>query len=195
MRLDDAYRLLDTTAAASDEEVKRAYRDLLKVWHPDRFGNDETLRRKAEEKLKMINAAFETIEKARHGRTRSSSNRNGGEEQESSGWLVRQAGNERGFQSLEDIAGEVERGAINGAAEVRRPRSAGWLPLSTFPELRHALRRRKAKSYRAWAITLALLGLMILLRRPTPAGLVVGGALFSVSFLLVRWIRRGEVGS
>jgi len=69
MRLDDGYRLLDLDPGASDEEVKRAFRDLTKVWHPDRFGNDPQLRQKAEEKLKAILEAYETIRAARAGET------------------------------------------------------------------------------------------------------------------------------
>ncbi len=61
MRLDECYRLLEIDPEAADEEVKRAHRDLTKVWHPDRFGHDAALRRKAEEKLKAINEAYETI--------------------------------------------------------------------------------------------------------------------------------------
>src|SRR5688500_16394353 len=61
MRLDDSYRLLDLSPTASDEEVKQAHRDLMKVWHPDRFGRDPALRLKAEEKLKAINEAYEAI--------------------------------------------------------------------------------------------------------------------------------------
>lgn len=55
MRLDDCYRLLDLPPGASGEEVKRAYRDPAKVWHPDRFSHDARLRQMAEEKLKGIN--------------------------------------------------------------------------------------------------------------------------------------------
>lgn len=65
MLLDDAYRLLDLTPRASDEDVKGAHRDLMKVWHPDRFGHDSSLRQKAEEKLKTINDAYDTIQAAR----------------------------------------------------------------------------------------------------------------------------------
>ncbi|HYO75877.1 MAG TPA: J domain-containing protein, partial [Thermoanaerobaculia bacterium] len=36
MRLDDCYALLDLRPGASEEELKRAHRDLAKVWHPDR---------------------------------------------------------------------------------------------------------------------------------------------------------------
>ena len=67
MLLDDCYRLLDVDPRVSDEEVQRAHRDLMKVWHPDRFGHDPSLRRKAEEKLKAINDAHDTIRAAREG--------------------------------------------------------------------------------------------------------------------------------
>lgn len=71
MRLEDCYQLLDVRPGASDEELKAAHRDLTKVWHPDRFGNDPLLRRKAEEKLKAINEAYETILAFNHGRASS----------------------------------------------------------------------------------------------------------------------------
>jgi NADH-quinone oxidoreductase subunit L len=41
--------------------VKRSYRELVKVWHPDRFGGDPKLQHKAQEKLKQINYAYERI--------------------------------------------------------------------------------------------------------------------------------------
>ncbi len=46
---------------ASQEEVNQAYRDLVTVWHPDRFANNMRLQKKAEENLKEINAAYEYI--------------------------------------------------------------------------------------------------------------------------------------
>ena len=56
------YQILDLEPGASPEEVKQAYRDMVKVWHPDRFGSDERLRGKAEEMQKEINLAFERLE-------------------------------------------------------------------------------------------------------------------------------------
>ncbi|HUP46121.1 MAG TPA: J domain-containing protein [Thermoanaerobaculia bacterium] len=61
MYLDEAYRVLDLSPAATEEEVRAAHRDLTKVWHPDRFAHDPAMQWKAEEKLKLINEAFETI--------------------------------------------------------------------------------------------------------------------------------------
>jgi hypothetical protein len=46
---------------ASLEEVKRAYRKMCKVWHPDRFQDDADLRADAEEKMREINAAYEYV--------------------------------------------------------------------------------------------------------------------------------------
>jgi DnaJ domain len=67
MRLEDCYRLLDLDSGATDEEVKTAWRDLTKVWHPDRFAHDRPVQRKAEEKLKAINEAYERILEHRGG--------------------------------------------------------------------------------------------------------------------------------
>lgn len=65
LSLDDCYKILELSPSCSDEELEKARRTLVKVWHPDRFQNDEQLRHLAEEKLKEINEAFDTIKKAR----------------------------------------------------------------------------------------------------------------------------------
>jgi hypothetical protein len=59
--LDQSYRALDLQPGASLEEVKASWRILVKVWHPDRFPDDAKLRVKAEEQLKLINAAYELL--------------------------------------------------------------------------------------------------------------------------------------
>ena len=62
MPVQDALKILGLKPAATPDEIRQAYRDLVKVWHPDRFGTDARLRTKAEEHLKAINAAFHTLE-------------------------------------------------------------------------------------------------------------------------------------
>lgn len=66
--IDQAYALLGITAAASDGEVKKAYRALVREYHPDiiksQGASDEYLK-EATEKVQEINAAYETIKKAR----------------------------------------------------------------------------------------------------------------------------------
>lgn len=61
------YNLLGLTPGASAEEIKHAYRDLAKVWHPDRFPNDPHLQQKAQEKLKEINAAYKILQPPKSG--------------------------------------------------------------------------------------------------------------------------------
>lgn len=127
MRLDDCYRLLEVDPRATDEELRRAHLDLTKVWHPDRFGHDLALRRKAEEKLKAINEAYETI----------------------------RAGRPEGHEE----------------------------------ELRTAPARHRQVRNRTYALACALVAIFILLRRPTPAGLVIALLLFVVAFVFVARMR------
>lgn len=58
---DRCYELLGVRPGVSVQELKAAYRDLAKVWHPDRFTHDPRLQQKAEEKLKEINDAYEQL--------------------------------------------------------------------------------------------------------------------------------------
>ena len=54
----EALRLLHLDKDCSQEQLRRAYRDLVKVWHPDRFQSDVQLRAKAERTLQSINEAY-----------------------------------------------------------------------------------------------------------------------------------------
>ena len=54
-------KTLGLELGASREDVKKAYRDLSKVWHPDRFTEDPALQQKAGEQLKAINDAYQHL--------------------------------------------------------------------------------------------------------------------------------------
>jgi DnaJ domain len=58
----EALEVLALRPGASPLQIKEAYRDLVKVWHPDRFGSDARLRAKAEEKLQRINEAYRVLQ-------------------------------------------------------------------------------------------------------------------------------------
>ena len=55
------YKILELDHEPSRAEVREAYIDMVRVWHPDRFTNNPRLRKKAEEKLKEINIAYAEI--------------------------------------------------------------------------------------------------------------------------------------
>ncbi len=58
-KINRCIEMLGLKLGASQEEVNQAYRDLVNVWHPDRFTDNQRLQKKAEEKLKEINASYE----------------------------------------------------------------------------------------------------------------------------------------
>ena len=56
------YKILDVAYGASSDEILRAYRQLMRLTHPDRF-QDPLQRAKAEERTKLINAAYGVLSK------------------------------------------------------------------------------------------------------------------------------------
>jgi DnaJ-class molecular chaperone len=60
----DPYKVLGVSADASDDEIKKAYKQLVKKYHPDKY-RDSDLADLASEKMKEVNAAYEEIKKMR----------------------------------------------------------------------------------------------------------------------------------
>jgi len=55
------FEVLELDPGASPDEAKQAYKDIVNVWHPDRFSSNLRLKEKAEEKIKEVNAAYDTV--------------------------------------------------------------------------------------------------------------------------------------
>lgn len=61
MDINRCFEILELNPKASIDEAKQAYKDLVNIWHPDRFANNPPLKKKAERKLKEINRAYEAV--------------------------------------------------------------------------------------------------------------------------------------
>ncbi|MBF0466160.1 MAG: DnaJ domain-containing protein [Nitrospirae bacterium] len=59
--INKSLEVLGLNSKASPEEIKEAYKDLVKVWHPDRFAHDPKLQKKAGDKLSEINEAYRNL--------------------------------------------------------------------------------------------------------------------------------------
>ncbi|MBZ9630944.1 TerB family tellurite resistance protein [Salegentibacter sp. LM13S] len=63
---DNAYKILEIEKSATDAEVKKAYRNMVKKYHPDKLGHmDEAYRKGAREKFNKVQEAYDQIQKER----------------------------------------------------------------------------------------------------------------------------------
>ena len=62
-----SYKVLEILPSASDDEVKKAYREMAKRYHPDKLqSKDPALIKGAQEKFQEVQKAYETIQKERN---------------------------------------------------------------------------------------------------------------------------------
>ena len=79
------YEILGVSENASDEEIKKAYRKLAKQYHPDNY-TDNPLKDLADEKMKEVNEAYDTIQKLRSAGGSGTSGNNTGSPLFAVGW-------------------------------------------------------------------------------------------------------------
>lgn len=61
-----AYKILEVTPDLSDDEIKKAYRELAKKYHPDKVSHlGEDVKKAAEEKFSKLNTAYDAIKQER----------------------------------------------------------------------------------------------------------------------------------
>ena len=63
----DPYTILGVKRDASDEEIKNAYRALVRKYHPDNYADDNPLKELATEKMQEVNEAYDEIQCIRQG--------------------------------------------------------------------------------------------------------------------------------
>lgn len=111
----DPYETLGIRPGASEEEIKRAYRELVKKYHPDRYQNNP-LADLAAEKLRDVNEAYDMLMK------------NGGSGSSGSGNY-----NAKGSPVFQDIRRDIDMNNL-AAAEAKLnnipTRNAEWIFLS-----------------------------------------------------------------
>ena len=106
----DPYKVLNIPNTATDEEVKKAYRDLARKYHPDNY-HDNPLADLAQEKMKEINEAYEMITKQRSGGGTSSNYAGAGYQRSSYGSY----GGDARYQRVRAL---IQAGNLNLAEEI-----------------------------------------------------------------------------
>ncbi|OIQ23601.1 TerB family tellurite resistance protein [Lacinutrix sp. MedPE-SW] len=63
---DNAYKILEITKSATNDEIKKAYRKMAKKYHPDKVEHlGEEHKKGAEDKFKQVQKAYEQLQKER----------------------------------------------------------------------------------------------------------------------------------
>lgn len=122
----DPYTILGVSPDATDEEIKNAYRNLARKYHPDNYPDDNPLKDLAKDKMQQINAAYDEIQKARRsGANGGSGYNNGGSRYNSASGIyitIRQKIQARHFGEAESL--------LNSVPEYER--TADWHYLSSL---------------------------------------------------------------
>jgi tetratricopeptide (TPR) repeat protein len=104
-----AYEVLGLIPGASQEEIKRAYRQLIRIWHPDSIA-DPVKKLEAEERTKIINAAYRIIK----------SNASSYQQKAPSDFVRKTSSDKVNVTSSESKASNAERFYNSGVESVRQ---------------------------------------------------------------------------
>ena len=135
----DPYEVLGVPHGASEDEIKKAYRELARKYHPDNYANNP-LADLAQEKMKEINEAYATLMKG--GRQQADAGSTGGQ-RSSAGSTSSPLYEIRRRIQLGDLDGaEDGRNAVSARTAVSlRSAAAGWTRL-----------RRTSASQSIWSL-------------------------------------------
>jgi curved DNA-binding protein CbpA len=121
----DPYTVLGVSRDATDDEIKKAYRDLARKYHPDRYASSPDLAELAGEKMKEVNAAYDAINEERSSRNANQSNGNYGNY--TGGYRTGGNTNSANYPKYQMARGMINRGAVNEADNI----------LSSIPDEEH----------------------------------------------------------
>ena len=155
----DPYKVLGVSPSATDDEIKTAYRNLVKKYHPDRYATaPKEVQDRVSEKVKQINAAYDEIKRLRSGGGPSSSYGYGGSSYGGSSYggygRGQGSGGYASSEQFQDIREMIARGLILQAAsalERIQNRTAEWYYLYGLVSMRQGMYSRAQQAFQTAA--------------------------------------------
>ena len=108
----DPYSVLGVGKDSTDEQVKAAYRELARKYHPDNYADDNPLKDLAKEKMQEINAAYDEIQRMRSSKGASSGSSNNNSSGSGSTGIyaeIRRLVNNRRFREAENELAKISQ--------------------------------------------------------------------------------------
>lgn len=152
----DPYKELGVSPTASDDEIKTAYRNLVKKYHPDRYANaPKDVQDQVSEKVKRINTAYDEIKRLRAGGGSASGYGGYGGYNSYGGYGHQQSGSSyASSEQFQDIREMIQRGLIMQAAEALnriQNHTAEWYYLSGLVYMRQGMYSRAQQAFQTAA--------------------------------------------
>lgn len=126
----DPYQVLGVSPSATDEQIKSAYRELARKYHPDNYVNNP-LADLAQEKMKEINEAYDQIQRQRKQQQQSYSGQASANRGYSNVGYSRQSYSGQGRSQFADIRQLLNSNRLSEAEELlegipQQRRDAEW---------------------------------------------------------------------
>lgn len=126
----DPYQVLGVSPSATDEQIKSAYRELARKYHPDNYVNNP-LADLAQEKMKEINEAYDQIQRQRKQQQQSYSGQASANRGYSNAGYSRQSYSGQGRSQFADIRQLLNSNRLSKAEELlegipQQRRDAEW---------------------------------------------------------------------
>ncbi|PYG86968.1 molecular chaperone DnaJ [Ruminiclostridium sufflavum DSM 19573] len=108
------YEVLGVKEGASEEEIKKAYREQVKKYHPDQY-QDNPLSKLAEEKLREVNEAYEYLTRGQSAASNGWNGRNAGAGSNQSGGSYNNSTYSTGGDNFGQVRMNINNGNISQA--------------------------------------------------------------------------------
>jgi molecular chaperone DnaJ len=114
--MQNPYEILGVKEGSSKEEIKKAYREAAKKYHPDQYGNNP-LRDLAEEKMRELNEAYEYLMKNSGDYTSGSRGSDNYSYNNNTNYNTSNSGYSNPAAVYNSVRMDIQRGNLRGAEE------------------------------------------------------------------------------